>query len=96
MASENPITLEMIYRAIVENKGTIESVDERLRVLNGSVRQNCTDIAVLKDWRSSHANKVLGQVGDLRVEIAKMGAFGGGFGLVAGLVIALLKGFGVV
>ena len=95
MVAPDTITLEMIYRAVLESKIITDSIDTRLKILNGTVRQHDTEIAVLKDWRHSQANKAIGQVGELRVEIAKMGAFGGGFGLVAGAVIVVLKVLGV-
>ena len=90
-----PITLEQIYRAIVEVKVVTDSVDTRLRVLNGTVRQHCEDLAVLKDWRASQANKAISQVGDLKVELAKVGAFGGSFGIIIAIAVAIFKAAGI-
>ena len=89
------ITLEQIYRAIVEVKVVTDSVDSRLRILNGTVRQHAEDLAVLKDWRATQANRAITQVGDLKVELAKIGAFGGGFGLIAAITAAIGKAIGV-
>ena len=90
-----PISLEQIYRAILEVKVVTDSVDSRLRILNGTVRQHCEDIAVLKDWRASQANQAIHEVGDLKVELAKVGAFGGGLGLVIAITAGVLKALGV-
>ena len=95
MADELSITNEHIYKALLEIKLVTDSVDMRLKILNGTVRQNCTDIAVLKDWRATQANAAIYQVGDLKVELAKIGAFGGSLGLVAGIIAAILKAVGV-
>ena len=89
------VTLEQVYRAVIESKVVIDSVDARLKILNGTVRTHDVDIAVLKDWRTTQANKTIADVGDLKVEVAKIAAFGGGFGLIAGGIALLLKVIGV-
>jgi hypothetical protein len=90
-----PITLEQVYRAVLDVKTATLSIDERLKVLNGTVRQHCEDIAVLKDWRASQANEAIHQVGDLRVELARVAVMAGGFGAAATIIAAVLKAFGV-
>jgi methylglyoxal synthase len=89
------VTLDHIYRAIVEVKVVTDSMDARLRVLNGTVRQHEMDLAVLKDWRTTQANGAIHQVTDLRVELARAGAWGGGLGIAATIAAAVLKAFGV-
>lgn len=63
------------------------------KILNGTVRDNCKDIAVLKDWRGS-ADKKLESVAertvDLRVEIQKAASYA----TIIGLVLAGLMGLG--
>jgi hypothetical protein len=88
------ITLEQIYRAIVEIKLVTDSVDARLKILNGIVRQHDVDLGILKDWRSSQANAAIHAVGDIKLELARMGAFGGGLGFVLAAVVAVLKAAG--
>jgi len=95
MESGSIITLDHIYRAIVEVKITTDSMDARLRALNGTVRQHEMDLAILKDWRSTQANGIIRQVGDLRVELARAGVMAGGFGAVAAIAAAVFKAAGV-
>jgi len=88
--------LEQIYRAVIESRVVIDSVDARLRILNGTVRTHDIDLAVLKDWRASQANKAIEQVGINRVDLAKIGALGGGFGIIMTIGILILKAAGVM
>ena len=90
------ITLEQIYRAIIEGRVVMDSVDARLKILNGTVRQHDVDLAVLKDWRASQANRAIEQVGINRVDLAKIGALGGGFGIIMTIGILILKAAGVM
>ena len=89
------VTLDHVYRAIIEVKVVSDSMDARLKMLNGMVREHEKDLAVLKDWRASQANKAIGQVGDLRVELARAGVMAGSFGLVITVGASILKGLGV-
>ena len=90
-----PITLALIYRAIVEVKVVSDSLDVRLKALTDSVHRLEIEVGILKDWRATQANNAIKQVSDNRVDLAKMGAIGGGFGIVAVVLGAVLKALGV-
>jgi hypothetical protein len=91
-----PITLDQIYRAVVEIKVISDSMDARLRALNGTVHRLDVELAVLKDWRKSQANHAIREIPDIKMELARMGAFGGGFGLVTVVVLGVLKAAGLI
>ena len=93
MASD--ITLEQVYYVAKGCNDRLEKIEEHLEKINGHIGEHCREIAVLKDWRSSRASDAIDSVGDLKVEVAKLGALGGGFGIVAIVLTAILKGFGV-
>ena len=95
-AGTEPATLELIYRVVLDTKVSADSALAQLKVLNGTVRQHDKSIAVLEDWRKSQAGPAIRQVGDLRVELARLAAQGAGFGVVVAGLVALLKGLGVL
>lgn len=50
----------------------LERVEEHLGTINGHVKDNCKELAVLKDWRRSQGEPAMKQVIDNRIEIAKI------------------------
>jgi archaellum component FlaC len=88
-------TLEQVLAIVQNTDEKVEKIEEHLKELNGSVRQNTTDVAVLKDWRKSQAQPAVTGVQDLRVEIAKYTALGGGIGVVVSIIGVVLKALGV-
>ena len=72
-----------------------DRIEKHLEELNGTVRENRTDIAVLKDWRDSQAGPATKQVADIRVEVAKVAAQVTGVGAVAVVVALVLRSLGV-
>ena len=104
------ISLERVYEGIIEVKALVTSADTRLRMLDatvsrletmvsrldGTVHRLDREMAVLNDWRNTQVNHAIQDVGDLKVQLAKMAAGGGGFGLVVAAIIAILKATGVL
>jgi len=64
--------------------------------LNGTVRENRTDLAVLKDWRLCQADPATKQIPDIKLEVAKLAGLGGGVGLITSLVLVIAKVVGLV
>lgn len=93
------ITLELAYGLLQSVDKKVDLIEARLKELNGSVQRNQMDIAVLKDWRITAApgiQSITASVVDLKVQVAKMMALGGSFGVVTGIVVAILKAAGVM
>ena len=104
------ITLDRIYEIVVEVRALVTSVDTRVRILDstvsglkdtvsrldGTVHRLDREMAVITDWRKSQANHAIKDVGDLKVQIAKIAAGGGSVGVGFGIVLAILKATGVM
>ena len=88
-------TIGMVFNVVTRTQKDVKELKEEFKELNGTVRENTTDLAVLKDWRSSRAEPAVKEVVDLKVELAKYGAKAGGVGAVAILVVVILKSLGV-
>lgn len=95
MPEETPVTLERIYGVVKTTQKDVEELKSEFRTLNGTVRDNHTDIAVLKDWRQSHAGPAVNKVSDLRVEIVKVAGIGSSIAVVLGLILLFGKLAGV-
>ena len=89
------VTLDQVYHILTTHGDKLNKIEAHLERLNEHISEQGRDLAVLKDWRASQANGIIKQVGDLRVELAKMGAIAGGFGMVATITAAVLKALGV-
>jgi hypothetical protein len=74
-------------------KEKVADVERQVTSLNGTVRDHDKDITVLKEFEK-RATPLLEKIGDMRVELAKLGAVGGGMGLVFGAILAIGKGAG--
>jgi len=70
-------------------------VESKVDKINGTVRANEREIAILRDWRASQVNTTLGKVQDMRVELAKMGTLGGTVGTAIGMILLIGKAVGV-
>ena len=104
------VTLARVYEGIVEVKALVASMDSRLRILDATVgRLESTvskldstvrgldkEVAIIKDWRASQADHAIHEIPDIKMEMARMGAFGGVFGLVLAIGAAVLKVMGVL
>lgn len=104
------VTLARVYEGIVEVKALVASMDSRLRILDATVsRLEATvgkldvtvrgldkEVAIIKDWRASTVNNAIREIPDIKMELARMGAFGGGIGLVLAITAAILKVTGVL
>jgi len=104
------VTLARVYEGIVEVKALVNSMDSRLRILDSTVsRLESTvckldttvrgldkEVAVIKDWRASQVNHAIREVSDLKVQLAKIAAGGGGFALITAALVAILKAAGVL
>jgi len=104
------INLERVFEGIIEIKTLVSSMDSRLRMLDatvsrlestvsrldGTVHRLDTEMAVIKDWRATQVSHVMEDVGDLKVQLAKMAAGGAGFGAIVGIICAILKATGVL
>lgn len=84
---------KMQLQAIHEDVCEIKA---ELKKLNGTVRQTEKEVAVLNDWRASQVNTALGQVSNLRVEMARMGAMGTMIGVVIGGIMLVGRALGVL
>lgn len=90
------VTREEMFVVLEAIKAKVDGIDLCIREIKRIIQANCEDIAVLKDWRSTQVNSALRQVTDLRIELAKLGVLGGGFGLVLGIAVAILKTVGIL
>ena len=68
----------------------LTEVEQHLARLNGSVKENCEELAVLKDWRKSQGDPAVKQVIDNRIEIAKIVMQATTLLAVLGMVLKLL------
>ena len=73
----------------------LEKIEGKVDKINGTVRANEREIAILRDWRASQVNATLGKVQDMRVELAKMGTLGGTVGTAIGMILLIGKAVGV-
>lgn len=99
MAEPTPGEIMAVMQGLSTGQNAIRDEIVGLRAefktLNGTVRDNCKDIAVLKDWRAAADRKlesVAERTVDLRVEIQKAASYA----TVIGLVLAGLMGLGKV
>jgi len=80
-------------------KEEIKEVKEQLKRLNGTVRDNCTDIAVLKDWRQTQVQPTLSQVPDVRLDLRELAVkYSGTVAIIGGVttvILVALKALGV-
>lgn len=84
----------------------IGKIEQHLKELNGRVAKDEVRLAVMENWRAdvdtwrkeheSSEKKTGEKVTDLRVEVAKMAALGGGVGVVVTLGDIILKLAGIV
>ena len=67
----------------------LESIDQRLKELNGSVRSHEVRISVMEAFNKEQVKPALEKLIDVRVELARWGMFGGigGFVVFAGLLV---------
>jgi predicted nucleic acid-binding Zn-ribbon protein len=72
----------------------LHSVAEQLKALNGTVRAHDKEISQLKVFCDEQVKPALVRVQDMRVELAKMAAAGGGFGIMVTALIAAGKAMG--
>jgi len=72
----------------------IAGIREQFVVLNGTVRAHDSDIKVLKVFCDEQVKPALVKVVDLRIEVAKYLAAGGGFGVVMTVLIGAGKALG--
>lgn len=70
---------------------TLEKIDQRLKDLNGTVRSNQIRVTVLEQFCQEQVKPALGQLMNMRLEMAKWAALGGGAGTVAAIAFALGK-----
>ena len=112
MSPDTPrvITLDRIYEIVVEVRALVTSVDTRVRILDstvsglkdtvsqldGTVHRLDREMAVINDWRKSQVNHAIQDVGDLKVQLAKIAAGGGSAGIGLGIALAILKATGVM
>lgn len=73
----------------------VGEIKDELKALNGTVRSHTTDLTVLKIFCDEQVKPALVRVVDLRIELAKLAAVGGGFGLIATLAAGIGKAAGV-
>ena len=73
---------------------TLKTIDDRLGSQDAIVRVHDKDIAQLKAFCDDQVKPALIKVTDIRIELAKLGAAGGGFGLVVAAVLAVGKASG--
>lgn len=92
---QTPATLDSIYTVVQATQEDVDEIKEQLKILNGTVRQNCTDIAILKDWRATQADPATRQIPDMKAELAKVGVQVGGIGAVTTIAILVLRALGV-
>ena len=81
---------------VVSMQEDIQKLTVGFEKLNGTVRENRTDLAVLKDWRLSQADPATKQIPDIKLEVAKLAGLGGGVGLIASIVLVIAKVVGLV
>ena len=67
----------------------LESIDQRLKELNGSVRSHEVRISVMEAFNKEQVKPALEKLIDVRVELARWGMFGGigGFVVFAGFLV---------
>jgi archaellum component FlaC len=79
---------------------TVSRLDSTVARLDGTVNRLDREMAVINDWRKSQVNHTLQDmdkdVGDLKVQVAKIVAGGGSVGVGFGAVVAILKLTGVL
>ena len=95
MPESTPVTLERIYGVVKTTQKDVEELKDEFKILNGTVRDNRTDIAVLKDWRQSHAGPAVKEVSNLRVEVVKAASITGTITAVLGIIILFGKIVGI-
>ena len=88
-------TLEQVLTTVENIETQVCKIEAHMKELNGSVKTNHTDIAVLKDWRQSQAQPAVKGVQDLKVEVAKFSALGGTFGAIVAIVGIVCKVLGL-
>ena len=93
-------TNEEILLIVTKTDGRIGAVEQRLarveehlEAVNGHVKDNCKELAVLKDWRRSQGEPGLKQAVDNRVEIAKLAMQ---VTTTIGMITILLKVLGIL
>jgi hypothetical protein len=68
--------------------------NEQLRALNGTVRQHETRLSLLESFCDEQVKPIIKTVNENRLELVKLGAFGGGLGGVLAIVVAVGKVLG--
>jgi len=67
----------------------LESIDQRLKELNGSVRSHEVRLSVLEAFTREQVKPALERLIDVRIELARWGMFGGvgGFVVMVGFIL---------
>jgi len=98
------ITLALVFQIVQHIDEAVHKIDDGLTTLNGTVRRHNVELAVLKDWRVNHVMEVkeaaheikenAHEVTGIKIELAKIGAFGGSMGIVIAIVAIAAKAIG--
>ena len=89
-------TLEQVLTTVENIEEKVGKIEGHLKELNGTVKENHTDIAVLKDWRQTQGQPAVAGVQDLKVEVAKYTSLGGSFGGILAIAAFIGKVIGLI
>ena len=94
--AEEKATISMVLAVVTRTQADVKELKEEFKALNGTVRENCTEIAVLKDWRETQSDPATKQIPDIKADVARIAVQTTGIGAIAVIVVLVLKSLGVL
>lgn len=89
-------TIARVFTVVTRTQEDVKELKNEFKILNGTVREHCEDLAVLKDWRDSQVDPATKQIPDIKAEVAKLAAQSCGVGAILGVVVVALRALGVL
>ena len=94
--AEEKATISMVLAVVTRTQEDVKELKEEFKILNGTVREHCKDIAVLKDWRESQADPATKQIPGIKADVARIAVQTTGVGAIVGVMVVVAKALGVL
>lgn len=94
ISSQTHNSVVVLTGDVARIKDDMRELQNQVKELNGSNRDHEARLQVQETIFEEQVKPCLGRVNDLRVELARIASFGGGFGAIIGIVFAIGKGAG--